>query len=164
MSDWGGPPEGKKASRTSVYCTGTSLESQLKVEGTATSKSTFTTVIYQWISDRHSFNNSILTHLFRNTTLSFKLQKSHVLAYPSDGSTCPASWPLDPSHKLSACNASISLPQTSFGCFKPGVTRMSGMFRVVGLGVCIGRRRFQDDLCEEQQQKKKTINLNFSPW
>ena len=31
---------------------------------------------------------------------------------------------------LSTCNAAISLPQTSFGCFKPGVTRMSGMFRI----------------------------------
>ena len=31
---------------------------------------------------------------------------------------------------LSACNAAIPLPQTSFGFFKPGVTRMSGMFRV----------------------------------
>ena len=74
-SDWGGPSEGKKASCTSDYCTGTSLESQRKVEGTATSKSTFTTVICQWISDRHSFNNSILTHHFRNTTLSLNSRK-----------------------------------------------------------------------------------------
>ena len=59
----------------------------------------------------------------------FKLQKSHVLAYPSDGTTYPASWPFDPSpHKLTACNSSISLPQTSFGRFKPGVTRMSECF------------------------------------
>ena len=39
-----GPPEGKKASRTSYYCIGTFLESQRKVESTATSKSMFTTV------------------------------------------------------------------------------------------------------------------------
>ena len=31
---------------------------------------------------------------------------------------------------LRVCNATISLLQTSFGCFKPGVTRMSGMFCV----------------------------------
>ena len=33
---------------------------------------------------------------------------------------------------LSACNATISLLPTSIGCFKPGVTRMSGMLRVRG--------------------------------
>ena len=41
--DWR-PPEGKRASCTSDYCTGTFPESQRKVEGTATSKSMFTTV------------------------------------------------------------------------------------------------------------------------
>ena len=41
-----GPPECKKASRTSDYCIGTFLESQRKVESTATSKSMFTTVLF----------------------------------------------------------------------------------------------------------------------
>ena len=122
--------------------------------------------LQRWFTNGYQIDIVLTTAFwltFSETPPFLKLQKSHVLAYPSDGSTYRASWPLDPSHKLSACNASISLPQTSFGCFKPGVTRMSGMFRVVGLGICIGRRRFQDDLCEEQQQTKKSINLNFSP-
>ena len=52
---------------------------------------------------------------------------------------------------LSACNDAISLLQTSFGCFKQWME----CFAFVGLG--------EDDLCEEQQQKKSRI-LNFGPW
>ena len=52
---------------------------------------------------------------------------------------------------LSASNATISLLQTSFGCFKQWVE----CFAFVGLG--------EDDLCDEQQQKKSRI-LNFGPW
>ena len=65
---------------------------------------------------------------------------------------------------LSVCSATISLPQTSFGCFKPGVTRMGGMFRDRGSWSMCWKAAISRWPLRGTTTKKKLINFNFSQW